>query len=278
MKILPPLQLALALTAWSLADSARASGGWVGNSPLLAAFQPSIRSTASSLEKNDPDPFFNEEHNSLLLGEGISRLTIGFIYSGEHANLLGFDYGLSEDWTLKNFSTFAYNLRGRGGESHELALVFGMPGGLDYLSHSGFSIGPGVGLLHTYGTGRWRFTNLLSFSGVASFGDDPIWQSLDLRLRTGLTYSLGEKWILGFSSETRLGYAEGWSGCKVHACAPSLSARQRVKEFFFYRPQLTISRRISYHGMVTAGFGNVDGDRIEGGKTDGASLTLSTEW
>jgi len=293
--------LSLTMFTFAALDFANAGTGWVGNSPLFTATNDASFAFAST-GLSSIDGTTAPKQNPLVLRKGHSRLSIGF---GEGAptytetddiyqsiqGIFGFDYGLSDRWTLLNLSAFAYDLQLFKDSPHHFALYFGLIKGLGWGTSSGFSAGPGFGLLHARSWDKWAMTSSLNFAGnYHSKKSDylPIdynWDNAFLRLRFNFSRQLGEKWALGFGAESIVGeytsvsliYDRDEKG-NITAFNGHNVERKKEKAFLLANPSLSLSRRLLDKGTLTWTLGFNERDSIAANPNVGSYVSLSTEW
>ena len=295
MKFLNPrtlLSLSLLLPVLSFGGS-----GWVGNSPVLISANDASYSLASHVSSVGHE---ESAGNPLLLRDGESRLMIGFgkggeVYSGDGSEsffttgVLGFDYGLSDNWTLLNLTALGYNIREGGEDDHSLALYFGLIGSSGWSSWRGFEFAPGVGLLHAYEHGNWRFTNALHLSGAyhskkSEFFPDYNWDNVFIRLRINVSRRLGEKWSLGVGAESLYGeYTRTFAIFSTDASGQAMFSgwsgiRKRKSGLLLANPSLSVSRQLTDKGTLTVNLGFNENGGTASESTMGSYLVFSTKW
>ncbi len=223
------------------ATLAYGSGGWVGNSPLIAMLSPTVyKRPASPLptsvyDASDSDdaategeassdrattPIPEETYNSLFVKQGQHRLLYGFsILRGkildEEMMLwspgLGYAYGINEKWVYMAPTYFGYSLRATNGDGQEWGLVFSPIGIPTYGSRTGWTISPSVAVVHTYGTGPWRFTHALTTTAAYRFGNTDRGAGVEgfhLGLQLNAQYRLSDRWSLGVGTGVGGGFQD----------------------------------------------------------------------
>ena len=263
-------------------QKSNAGTGWVGNSPLLLA----ASSSGMSFLGTDFDRSEMDRPNLLLLSKGTSRLTLGFGSSlhQQAVGILGFDYGLSNIWTLLNLSALAYNLKSGGVGEHQFALYFGVINGVrSGNEYENFSIGPGIGLLHGFESGRWKFTNSLDvathymFSLRKNFSNDSHFLDSTARLRINVAYRLGDQYSIGLGAQSSFSAytsASGYVGDPMWRLS-----RLYQTTWLIDKPSISLSRRILDKGVLTWSLGSQDSlGAATGAGLLGSYLAFTTDW
>lgn len=236
-------------------SSAHAMGGagWVGNSPMMMAYQP-IRS-ASDIYKQSVEL---TEDNSILLRQGQKRFNLvgGLSLSkSSHSDPVygfSFDYGLSKRWNIINTTSLAYDINPDTSDDDRLAIYFGFDGLVQSLipwNNTGLLVAPTAGLLHRYRWGHWTLHNSFNLGGyhyANQKGTERQWQSAWTSLATNLNHELSYNWLLD------VGFSVGLEKRRVDHNTLQTSYTEDLKSFSpTFQSSVSVTRRLSENSSIT---------------------------